>query len=57
MGAPDPPGRGRTIFGAGTAPSRLELRAEPVGSPECVVLLQYRVLDGEPTTGDMTVRG
>lgn len=50
-------GEGRTIFGAGTAPSRLELRAEPVGSPRGVVLLRYRVLDGEPTTGDMTVRG
>lgn len=48
---------GRTIFGAGTAPSRLELCAEPVGSPKGVVLLQYRVLDGEPTTRDMTVRG
>ena len=50
-------GEGRTIFGADTAPSHLELRTEPVGSPKGVVLLQYRVLDGEPTTGDMTVRG
>lgn len=50
-------GEGRTIFGAGTAPSRLELRAEPVSSPAGIVLLQYRILDGEPGTGDMTVRG
>ncbi|QIK83492.1 dihydrofolate reductase family protein [Sanguibacter sp. HDW7] len=49
-------GEGRTIFGTGTAPSRLELRADPVGSPKGVVLLQYRVIDGEPATGDMSVR-
>lgn len=49
-------GESRTILGAGSAASRLELRAKPVGSPESVVLLWYRVLDGEPTTGDMTVR-
>ena len=47
-------GGGRTVFGGGAVPTSLVLLQPPVAGPKGVVLLRYGLLDGTPSTGDMT---
>ncbi|MET0931372.1 MAG: dihydrofolate reductase family protein [Aeromicrobium sp.] len=47
-------GVGKKIFAGGAVPTSLSLAGPPVASASGAVLLRYDVVEGEPTTGDMT---
>ncbi|MET0931418.1 MAG: dihydrofolate reductase family protein [Aeromicrobium sp.] len=48
-------GVGKKVFAGGTVPTSLSLAGPPVTSASGAVLLRYDVVEGEPTTGDMTL--
>jgi len=49
-------GTGKRVFAGGTVPSNLELVAPAITSPNGVVLAEYALAKGIPSTGDMARR-
>jgi len=49
-------GTGKRVFAGGTVPSNLELVEPAITSPNGVVLAEYALGDGIPSTGDMSRR-